>query len=457
MSAITWIRRHHTFDFDDEGREVPGLIGVLNSVIDGGCRFSGLACIGGHQMIATYEEVVTVGFNGIQNPGGGHLYGLQRVYYSADDGRHWTYLGFNLLLDCFALHAKLSPKSYNKWYMGNISNTIAAVPTYDPTSSVMSMVTSAGLGQWRSVVPQTTFDSIVQGSVNGQWDTRGVVVLDNREAFVYGYFGLPSANYYQLIRSTDNGEWFTDLQNMVPPDPTWPVFENVALIKWMIYMGNDILIAGIDSGGGTDLVARSTDRGVSWTRLVAPDVPHNGLAGACALDLEDGVALIGDVGSGDSSIWRTADYGATWSLVPVPAAYRSGIPLHSLKRNGAAVLAGFSGSGFSGLSPWLLSVDGGQTFADTGAFASSLNTNVDSHAYQLATNDRGNFVSVVHLGTGSGYGEIWEGLLDGAQVASGPGECESFLLEAQPPPVLPDLVTYPVVAVKTKFTAAVGL
>jgi len=100
----------------------------------------------------------------------------------------------------------------------------------------------------------------------------------------------------EIFRSTDNGA-------------TWSLVGvgGFTEILCLAYLGNGIVLAGTNANPGE--VLRSTDYGATWA--VATTFPT--ISCQSLTNLENGIAVAGTAGPANGNIWRTADYGLTWT------------------------------------------------------------------------------------------------------------------------------------------------
>ena len=167
-----------------------------------------------------------------------------------------------------------------------------------------------------------------------------------------------SAGGGMVFRSTDEGA-------------TWDAGRSLGDAKGVnifVDFGDGIVVAGSqNSTPGSVEWFRSTDGGVTWTRLTTDSglgltSGEYGHAGAL---IGDGTAVIGTYGgSGQTSIYRTTDYGETWTRVATPAV--TGI--FSLRNLGNGVV--LAGSGITTTkAKSFISRDYGRSFTELQAWA----------------------------------------------------------------------------------------
>ena len=184
--------------------------------------------------------------------------------------------------------------------------------------------------------------------------TRDLAYLES--GICIGAFGH---THSRVFRSTDYGV-------------TWSaVFPHVVhrITRCVLYLEGGICLAGTDGyyGSGPTFFSRlwrSTDYGLTWTRSTDYDVEDSSRAPLSMVYLGNGICLIGTLYTG--KILRSIDYGLTWTDLGQQAGE---IEIDSLLHLSGGIC--FAGTGTQGKI--LKSSDYGLTWADTGYISSTTN------------------------------------------------------------------------------------
>lgn len=261
------------------------------------------------------------------------------------------------------------PTNVNVVYVGGIWPWKITLSGTSRTSSFLTSAVHAdqhnlvviddGGGAWRllntndggvavSTTQDTGFNQVIDGLVTTQF---------------YGADKRPGASVY-AGGMQDNGTWVS------PPDPA-------ALTPWTFAIGGDgyetswhfddptKLIGGYQYNG----LQRSVDGGVTWSSAMTSVSPagliDNGSANApfitkIARNLLDPERIFA---VGRRGVWRSTDFGATWSLTSISAATWGTInSFHNVKVSRASATVVYAGARMDASGQLHRSVDGGLTF-----------------------------------------------------------------------------------------------
>lgn len=171
-----------------------------------------------------------------------------------------------------------------------ITDEIDRIIRHDPID--FSTYTETGL---------RTYHNTNGGSTNGK-HVNAIEYLGNGVVLV----GTQDGTNGRIYKSTDNGS-------------TWSIsttFSGINHISSLKYLGNNIVLASTGGHAHDGNVYRSTDAGGSWT-LVNDwgGGQYSGHDSVYSLEyLGNGICLHGGgYNDGDGSVWRSADYGQTWT------------------------------------------------------------------------------------------------------------------------------------------------
>lgn len=167
----------------------------------------------------------------------------------------------------------------------------------------------------RSTDYGATWDS---GEVAGNYDLYAIEYLGN---------GITVSFSFNVFRSTDYGENWTDEGDPNPPSGI--------VVYRSAYLGNGIILAG----GGSGLIVRSKDYGVTWSSL--GDITGTSDNIWSMKYLGNGVIVLGTV---SHHVWRSTDYGITWTDLGVIAS--TDIDAIGYLENGITILCDTAGHVF---------------------------------------------------------------------------------------------------------------
>jgi len=175
---------------------------------------------------------------------------------------------------------------------------------------------------WRSTDNGATWTSM-NASGNPGWGARyghTSVAMPDGSIVLMGGYDFEFGNYQNDVwRSTDNGATWTQVNASAGWTPrAW--HSSVVMPD-----GSIVLMGGLDNVGSKKSdVWRSTDNGVTWTRLTS-GASWNGRYSHTSVLLPDGsIVLMGGLdtsGNNDNEVWRSTDNGATWTEVNASAGW----------------------------------------------------------------------------------------------------------------------------------------
>lgn len=299
---------------------------------------------------------------------------------------------------------------------------------WDAGSTMIVRSTDGGLA-WQSAISSATYN-LFKDFGYGVYD---FVVTDSGDIYALGFFA-ETVNTDHYMKSTDGGASFS---SPLPIDPGNPASAVNTLTAGVDAGGGVILFSGgrtQDTAHGAGGIWRSTDSAASFTSVF----PGGLIVSVSALARVSGsggsaVILAGGIAASDRPVLlRSTDGGANWGAVSVPAANNNvNVPVGDVIRvSDTHAVAQFSipsagaGSITSGGRPFVLSTDGGTTWADLGTYSPPLVVGQFYTARQLAVMDDGSIIGVtVTTVAGVVNTEIWRGVISGF-VGAGP--CAAF-------------------------------
>jgi PKD repeat protein len=170
-----------------------------------------------------------------------------------------------------------------------------------------------------------------------------------------------------------NENWTNKTWTQKTSCTTWSSYPSISDVTTVSLSDNSIVsVVGYnDYSGHNTRVYRSTNEGTSWSTL-ATDVPWDGVvgrSGEAIVALPDGsIELLGgedqQTHTYQNDVWRSTDYGATWTQLNVTTPYAQPIYSSTVTRDGYIVIFGSTGS-----DVWISS-DKGYTWTEMTASAS---------------------------------------------------------------------------------------
>jgi len=200
---------------------------------------------------------------------------------------------------------------------------------------------------------------------------------------------------------------------------------------WAIeYLGDDIILVGIDNtvdASLTPTIFRSVDRGITWdTGTILP-----GVTGAVTLYVIRRIGISGVVLAGGSAagsvgpvLWRSTNKGVTWTkidpadIVNVSASSNIYKIRDILDLGDGKVVMGLGGRTGVGDVQWRMSLNSGLTFAVEGTLTTANPGDVPPPPWQLARSDDGHVISTGDRDNADNNG-VWRGTVnaDGDDIA----------------------------------------
>jgi len=217
-----------------------------------------------------------------------------------------------------------------------------------------------------------------------------------------GSYGGGYGSY--IYRSTDWGKTFPTKITLEETNANHSTYQ-------LLYLGNGIVLCGfygkVNSNSFLGSIYRSTDSGITWSKYDLPTNPTYVISTICLCDCGNGIVLVGSSNiTSQSEIWKSIDYGLTFSLV-TPGIIESGNSINCIT---------YLGHGISILittNNVYKTLDNGNTFtnifssSDYGRFNTSiyLGQNIiligTENGYVLRTEDGGTTFTVVSSGNPS--------------------------------------------------------
>ena len=358
------------------------------------CGIQGITCYGNGRMFASSDRL-----SGTPSENG--FFPVR----SLDNGQTWAKEAIQVSLDPVPL-GRLRSTGFNTILMGE-SGTL-----YDPQWSIIARTVDGAL-TWASRFTQGQFDALIPPPPDGFFDIMDFIQLDPLTILAVGNFGNfpPDFITYTMLRSIDGGVTFG---TPTAPNAGFPI------LRGGVNMGGGIVLL---YDGRTPLVVhRSTDGGFVWTPVALP--PPNTFAevftGTRVGPLGSQVVVVGGYAEGNGRFYRSTDAGETWSLVAAPTcdivedmiAPSASLVVAAMRLTAAQITAG--------ARPFVLSEDGGVTFADLGTYATALTAGANYLPKQCAMADDGAILVSLQTTNTASIAEIWRGVIDGF---SGPGPC----------------------------------
>lgn len=396
---------------------------VVHSAVVVDCGEGGITCTGTEGMTAYVED-----FQDVEWPES--IYRMQ-VFRSTDDGVTWT-----------RIEDYVSPAT--PWF-------------YRLRSPGLDLVLSGGEGP-ELTSPEMTLlkksDQIVRSPdgghlwvpcgmpaemtdpdyLYGRWGTYDFVLTDTQDVLAVGYYDsgwigpegeeVPGP-YWEVLRSSDGGA-------------TWVGGSDLDYnVDCGAYLGNDVVLLGGANGTVAGLpLLRSTDRGVTWTVIQAPQAYGTTFSNA-VVSLGDGVVLVGC----GHDLLRSTDAGLTWTSVrsTVPGTWPTlGIDELAVAGVGVVVAMARLNSAGAPAGLWYFSVDAGLTWAlatyDPPTDGGGVGPTIFNSPQQLAVADDGAVLATTfNRGPSDDHFRIWRGVWSDAAGLTLAGPC----VQAAPPPPPP--------------------
>ena len=164
-----------------------------------------------------------------------------------------------------------------------------------------------------------------------------------------------SAGDGNIYRSTDYGKTWVEVE--IESNPQSPVIDFTGTL---IYCGNGIVLAAItDTFNDSDII-RSTDYGLTWTKIeMGSNIDYIRSGTYCG----NGIVVIGiGLGNHEGDFYRSTDYGQTWTHVSHASSSVDVTNIWSLKYCGDGIVLAGTGTG-AGKGDIYRSYDYGQTWS----------------------------------------------------------------------------------------------
>ncbi len=336
--GVSWIQRDVPFDlfnglwgvsfFDDQHGWVWGNVNYRTT--DGGTTWEELPPLGS----AYFMEFSSLSFGVATGNFGAHV--------SRDGGLSWA----------------PSPDGMSAFSFANAQTGlgVAATGLYRTTDGGGTFVpVRAGVADAAAFLSSTVAVAIVDGillrSVNGGVAWTGSTGAEGRNrlfvvsaevVLAWGRSGTHPDYDDRIFRSTDGGETWTDLGEVMDPGPFAAPF-GFAVPAAQIVVASD----------GAGNLYRSADAGLTWAQSHASPGPTPSFLGSVAPVFVD--AQTGYFGFGAGFVIRTTDGGVTWHQI----SSGSGVAILAMDRfaNGDLIAVGESGqvlTSVGGTAPWLI-------------------------------------------------------------------------------------------------------
>jgi len=144
----------------------------------------------------------------------------------------------------------------------------------------------------------------------------------------------------------------------------------------------------IAASGSPDRLVRSTNGGVTWTDVPGTTIPFTEYGVPLEMDVTDPNRLI--LGAEDQKLWKSADFGATFTLLSNQPLFRSPCDIQILPGQPNTIWVGDGITG-SGNGQMFLSTDGGLTFSSP----------------YITTGSEIPMIGATHLDIGVGWATHW--------------------------------------------------
>lgn len=387
------------------------------SFLHNACGIRSLSCMGNKRHLVRIDDTPATG-----PPGPGFF--VQRYAISTDDGL--TFEELPEQVSTFLPNGPMLALNFNTLLAG-----FGAGHASDPYSnfSLISRTADGGLTWVAAISPQLY--STLDPENSDIWTFAN---LGGGEVLAFGGVSpLLGGLRYHVLRSLDTGQTFA-LYSAVGTSPPSPL----SIVDVAVYAGNSVvLVAGDFLGGSFPDVSiwRSTNKGQSWTEVALPSPGGFGSVASFA-SIGSGIVLAGgqvetsaDPNHIQAVVWRSVDYGATWTAVVLPNqpfGTGGGVQRYTVTwiqpLTASKIVAGVSIFGAPpSVKHWRLSTDGGVTFPDAGVEEDAV-LGTSGIVRQMSLADDGALLTAIEIGGAPHFAEIWRSDIDGF---NGPGTCAS--------------------------------